>query len=128
MDDSHLNTFYNLCDVFIMASRAIMERPAVEGFGIVYLEANACGKPVIGGRVGGVPDAILEGETGILIDPENPDEISDALIKLLTDERLSKRLGENGRHRVINNLNWETVAARTIDTIKDLLNAKIDGI
>jgi len=60
-----LPRYYNASDVFVMPSRA--EGPSVEGFGIVFLEAGACGKPVVGARSGGIPDAVRDGETGLLI-------------------------------------------------------------
>ncbi len=110
--DEELPLYYNACHVFIMPSYEIKEEGDVEGFGIVFLEANACGKPVIGGRSGGVVDAVIDGETGLLVDPLNTEEISTALVRLLTDESLAKRLGQRGRKRVENELNWQKVAEK----------------
>ena len=107
-----LREYYNMCDVYIMPSRMIPERKDVEGFGIAYLEANACGKPVIGGRSGGVPDAVVEEVTGLLVEPESIDDISRAVIKLCHDSQLARRLGDNGRERVIRELNWRNRAER----------------
>jgi phosphatidylinositol alpha-1,6-mannosyltransferase len=104
--------YYQACDVFIMVSRAHEERGDVEGFGLVYLEANACGKPVIGGRSGGVPDAVLDGVTGVLVDPTDVDDVAAAIIKLLTDKGYTRRLGENGRRRVETEMNWDNTVAR----------------
>lgn len=92
--------YYNACDVFIMANREIKERGDIEGFGIVFLEANACGKPVIGGRSGGAVEAIVDGETGLLLDSENALEIADNLINLLINPEYAKALGKRGRLRI----------------------------
>jgi glycosyltransferase involved in cell wall biosynthesis len=75
--NQELCDFYNLCDVFAMPSKG-------EGFGIVFLEALACGKPVLAGNKDGSVDALLGGEIGVLIDPDNVAEIADALISMLT--------------------------------------------
>ena len=108
--DDELSKYYRACDVFIMPSREIPERGDAEGFGIVYLEANACGKPVIGGRSGGVPSAILDGVTGLLVNPLSTEEISGSLRKLLLNNELAKKLGANGRMRVEEELNWDIIA------------------
>jgi glycosyltransferase involved in cell wall biosynthesis len=75
--DHELRAFYNLCDVFAMPSKG-------EGFGIVFLEALACGKPVIAGNKDGSVDAVLNGRLGVRVDPESVDEISEALIQVLS--------------------------------------------
>jgi phosphatidylinositol alpha-1,6-mannosyltransferase len=74
--DHELNDHYNLCDVFAMPSKG-------EGFGIVYLEALACGKPTIGGNQDGAIDALCNGELGILIDPDNIEQIAQAIVDTL---------------------------------------------
>ncbi len=103
---------YAVCDVFVMASRARIETADVEGFGIVFLEANACGKPVVGGRSGGVPEAVADGVSGLLVDPLDPEAIAAALTRLLTDTELARRLGGDGRLRVVREFDWARVAAR----------------
>lgn len=105
VNDEELPSYHHSCDIFIMTSKEIKERGEVEGFGIVFLEAGACGKPVIGGKSGGIPDAVIDGVTGILVDPNNVDEIASAIIRLLSDRDLALRLGENGRKRVERELN-----------------------
>jgi phosphatidylinositol alpha-1,6-mannosyltransferase len=89
-----------------MVSRTLKKEGDIEGFGIVFLEANACGKPVIGGSDGGMGEAIEDGRTGLLVDPLNPQEIARAVIKLLSDKNYAQVLGENGRRRVIEEFNW----------------------
>jgi phosphatidylinositol alpha-1,6-mannosyltransferase len=105
--ESELAAYYNACQVFIMPSRHFEGREGVEGFGIVYLEANACGKPVIGGRSGGIIEAIDDGVSGLVIDPEDSQAVADSAIKLLTDRRLSEELGRKGRYRVEREFAWE---------------------
>lgn len=104
--DTELPYYYNSCDLFVLISRETPGQAGVEGFGIVYLEANACGKPVIGGRSGGVTEAVIDGETGLLVDPHNVAEIGQALYRLLTDEALAHRLGCQGRDRVRQEFDW----------------------
>jgi phosphatidylinositol alpha-1,6-mannosyltransferase len=105
--------FYDLCDVFVMPSR--QDGPRVEGFGIPFLEANARGKPVIGGNHGGVPEVIINNETGILVNPYSVEEIAEAIIKLLSQKELARRMGEKGRQRCFRYFNWETLAERTLN-------------
>ena len=77
--------YYNLCDVFVMPSKG-------EGFGIVFLEALACGKPVIAGNHDASPEAVLSGELGILVDPDNVNEIKEAIVSVLKREVPEKLL------------------------------------
>jgi len=87
--------YYNLCDIFVMPNREL-EDGNTEGFGIVFLEANACGKPVIGGKTGGVSSAIKDGYNGFLVDGNSVQEISNAILRLLKNDSLRNRIGENG--------------------------------
>ncbi len=97
--DDELPALYAACDVFVMPSRALAQRDGIEGFGIVFLEAGACGKPVVGGKSGGIADAVADGVTGILVDPENVEEIVRAIIGLLRDRDAAGRMGAEGRRR-----------------------------
>ncbi|HKJ47218.1 MAG TPA: glycosyltransferase family 4 protein [Balneolales bacterium] len=105
---SKVKSYYNLCEVFVMTPRT--EPLNIEGFGIVYLEANACGKPVIGSTSGGITDAIIDGKTGLLVDEDNPEQLADAILQLLDDSKLAEKLGKQGRERVIKETNWDTIA------------------
>ncbi len=91
-----LPDYYSLCDAFIMANR---EEGAgdVEGFGIVFLEAGSMGKPVIGGRSGGVPDAVRDGETGLLVDGNSVPAIVEAVKKLFSDSSFANAMGSKGQ-------------------------------
>ena len=103
---------YTAADVFAMISREIDDKGEVEGFGIVYLEANACATPVLGGRSGGVEDAIADGESGLLVDPTNVAELGAALVRLLRDEPLRRDLGQRGRRRVLEEFDRRKQARR----------------
>jgi phosphatidylinositol alpha-1,6-mannosyltransferase len=110
--DAELPAYYTLCQIFIMVSREIRQRGDVEGFGIVYLEANAAAKPVIAGNSGGVEDAVIHQLNGLLVEPCSVTEICDSILKLLRDDALRKRLGINGKQRVIEEFDRQK---RTID-------------
>jgi len=116
MPNGILPQIFNACDVFIRATRE--EKGHMEGFGIVYLEANACGKTVIGGRTGGAVEAIIHNQTGLLINPKSQQEIARSLIKLLSDRALREKLGGNGRKRVIEKFNWENSAQSLLKLIE----------
>lgn len=98
--EAELPALYAAADLFAMVSRQIPASGDVEGFGIVYLEANAAGLAVLAGRSGGVEDAVVDEETGLLVDPEKPEEVAAALGRLLRDPVLRGRLAEQGRQRV----------------------------
>ncbi len=109
--DSELATLYHAADLFIMPSRD-MNGNSREGLGLTYLEAGLCGLPAIGSNSGGVPDAIADNETGLLVNPEDPAQIANAIIRLISDEALARRLGQNARRRVLDDFTWERVAER----------------
>jgi phosphatidylinositol alpha-1,6-mannosyltransferase len=102
--------FYRTCEIFVMPNRTLPNGDT-EGFGLVFLEAAACGKPVIGGRDGGVPDAVVDGETGILVNGASAEEFADATVRLLTDRDLAARLGSQGFRRA-QEMSWEGAAGK----------------
>jgi len=104
------------CDLFIMPSREI--DGDFEGFGIVYLEANLSGKPVIAGESGGVGDAVIDGYNGLLVNPEDIFSIKGAIVRLMNDPALRNKLGEQGRVRAINEFNWEKQVSKLINAIR----------
>lgn len=99
-------------DIFAMPSRSRFFGLEVEGLGIVYLEASACGLPVIAGSSGGAPDAVVDGVTGIVVDGENHQEIAAAAIKLLQNLDGSKAMGLAGREWIIEKWRWEIWSER----------------
>lgn len=114
VSDEDLAGLYQLCDVFALPTGEDA-RGQVEGFGLVFTEAQAYGKPVIAGRSGGVVDAVLDGETGLLVEPNNPEGLADALCAVLGDGVLAARLGKNGRRRVETELNWRRFTERLLE-------------
>lgn len=108
LTDEQLPDFYNACDVFALVNHVV--EGDLEGFGMVFVEANACGKPVIGGRSGGTAEAVVDGKTGFLVDPENYEEIAARLLLLLQNDELSQRMGAAGLERARTEFNWGTRA------------------
>jgi phosphatidylinositol alpha-1,6-mannosyltransferase len=107
--DDCLPQLLNTATIYLGPSREMHDK--VEGFGIALVEASACGVPVVGGASGGIPDAVRDGETGLLTDPESPPAIAATLRRLLDDEVLRARLGAGGRAAVESHYNWERVTA-----------------
>jgi glycosyltransferase involved in cell wall biosynthesis len=103
-----LAEYYRLATVFAMPSTS-----RTEGFGTVYAEAGATGVPVIGSRIGGVPSAVLDHETGLLVTPKSIDELYLALRRLLADGELRRRLGAAGAARARAEFDWRSLAERT---------------
>ncbi|MFH1862074.1 MAG: glycosyltransferase family 4 protein [bacterium] len=91
-----------------------------EGFGIAFLEANACGLPVIAGNSGGVPDTVKDGETGMLINPLDPAAIADCIERLMEDANLRRHLTENGL-RWAQEHDWSRIAQRYGEIIEKLI-------
>ncbi|MBM3459659.1 MAG: glycosyltransferase family 4 protein, partial [Armatimonadetes bacterium] len=107
---------------FVMPSREIPGRPdLIEGFGLAYLEAAALGVPCVAGRSGGVPDAVLHGETGFLVDPMSTEEVGHALEQLLGDTELAARLGANGRCRAEAEYTWPRIVEQMLERVAPLL-------
>jgi len=122
--DDQLPDVYAMCDVFAMPSRARLAAHDVEGFGLVYLEAGACAKPVVAGRSGGIEDAVVDGFTGLIVDPSDARDIGQALIRLLTDSELRGRLGQQGRNRVEKERTWSILGARVQGILERVGNTR----
>ena len=99
-------------DIFAMPSRSRLAGLEVEGLGIVYLEASACGIAVLAGDSGGAPDAVIEGETGYVISGNDSTEISTTLIKMLRDHNKLIELGAKGRAWAESYWTWEVWGQR----------------
>ncbi|MBT3583723.1 MAG: glycosyltransferase family 4 protein [Halobacteriovoraceae bacterium] len=110
--------YYNVADIFILNNRYLEESEDVEGFGIVFLEANLCGTPVIGGRSGGAPDAIEDGKTGFLVDSDNPEDIAEKIIKLMEAKELRLKMGLYGKERAIGQYSYENMAKHINNSLK----------
>lgn len=118
-----LPALYGACDVFVMPNRVIPETGEQEGFGIVFLEASSCGRPVIGGNSGGATDAIANGQTGFLVDPASVRDLADRISLLLSDPALARQMGRCGRQWVLDNFSWERYAER----LWQLMNGRSKG-
>jgi glycosyltransferase involved in cell wall biosynthesis len=111
-----LSALYNCADVFALPS-------IQEGQGIVLLEAQASGKPVVAFDVGGVNEAVRNGETGLLVKRGNSDKLADALLKLLGDKTLREKMGVNGRRFVTENFTWDICAQKMLNVYHEALAA-----
>ena len=109
VSDADLPAIYNAADLYVGVSR--QDGIDVEGFGISLLEASASGLAVVAGRSGGIPDAVRDGETGVLVDSENHRAVATAITALLADPTRRVRLGEQGRRAVVEHYNWDRVVA-----------------
>ncbi len=107
--EEKLPAFYKACDVFVMPNREV--ESDTEGFGIVFVEAGACGKPVIGGRSGGVVEVIKDGITGFLVDPLDTGQLAQAIVQALTDEGMANRMGLAARARVVEEYDYYHVTS-----------------
>lgn len=105
-----LPRYFAACDVFVLPNR--IEQNDVEGFGIVFLEAAASGKPTVGGRSGGVPEAVADGVTGLLVGGTDAGELATTVARLMDSEPLRRSLGEAGRARAVSEFSWESAADR----------------
>jgi phosphatidylinositol alpha-1,6-mannosyltransferase len=121
VDDGTLRRYYSAADVFVMPSKSIGGTD-VEGFGIVFLEANASLTPVIGRRSGGIEDAIEDGKSGFLID--EPSELAEKISYLLSNPVTAKQMAEYGRNRVVESFNWERIARRVHQVYEDVLRSR----
>ncbi|MGG1519416.1 glycosyltransferase family 4 protein [Paenibacillus oryzisoli] len=108
-DNDLLNEYYNLAHQFIMVAREL-DKGDAEGFGIVYLEAASAGLPVIAGRSGGALEAVLDGVTGLLVDPNDHAEIVASIVRLSQDEALRERLVQAGYLRAKTRFQYDVLA------------------
>jgi glycosyltransferase involved in cell wall biosynthesis len=104
-------------------SSGMLVLPSVweEPFGIPLVEAMASGLPVVATRVGGIPEIVEHGVTGLLVPPDDPDALAGAIAELLVDPSRARELGEAGRRRAEERFSWETVAERLRGLYADLL-------
>jgi alpha-maltose-1-phosphate synthase len=91
-----------------------------EPLGIVNLEAMACGTAVVGSGVGGIPEVVSDGETGLLVPPDDPGALASALNSLLADPGRAEAMGRRGRERAIAEFSWPAIAARTVALYAEL--------
>ncbi len=116
--DAELPAVYNAADLYVGASRRY--DLLAEGFGIALVEASACGLAVVAGDSGGVADAVRDGETGILVDPNDPAAVAVGITRLLSDADVRRRMGAAGRRAVETYYNWDRVARDLIQIDAEL--------
>ncbi|MBE0068769.1 glycogen synthase [Thermoanaerobacterium thermosaccharolyticum] len=105
---------YSNAEVFVCPS-------IYEPFGIINLEAMACNTPVVASATGGIKEVVVDGETGFLVEPGNPEDLAEHIKKLLDDRELAATFGANGRKRVEEMFSWESIAKKTYDMYKDVI-------
>ncbi len=111
VDDLRLRELYSAADLFCLTGREIANGP-VEGFGLVYLEAGAQGLPALAGNLGGMPEAVVDGESGLVVDSKSTRAIADAITRLVEDESLRQGLATGAKKRA-RQLSWQRLAAAT---------------
>ncbi len=121
VEEKTLKQYLCASDVFAMPSRRIGVGD-IEGFGIVFLEANASGTPVVGTRSGGITDAIEDGRSGFIVDDTH--DLAEKISILLNDRETARKMGMYGRERVLAHFSWKKVAARTIGVYEDVFDRK----
>jgi glycosyltransferase involved in cell wall biosynthesis len=115
-NDELINAYQN-CDIFVAPSY-------YESFGLIYAEAMAWGKPVIGTKVGGIPDVVDDNKNGILVPPGNEIELASAIIRLADSHELRSSMGLAGRKRIKENFSVEEMARRSVQHYGELLLGK----
>ncbi|MBI4707082.1 MAG: glycosyltransferase family 4 protein [Candidatus Omnitrophica bacterium] len=106
VSDGELPLYYNACDIFVMPNKKTYGREVLEGFGISFLEASSCQKPVIGGLSGGSAEAVVDGKTGLLIDSENIELLAELILRLINNQAFTDELAKNARVRAEKEFNW----------------------
>ena len=115
--EEDLKKIYSASKVYVMASRTLHETGDSEGFGITFLEANACGCPVIGSYEGGIPDAVENEINGLLVPSDSPNDISKSIKKLFSNEDYRKNIAKMGMARVSEKFTWEKLTIQMLDMI-----------
>jgi phosphatidyl-myo-inositol dimannoside synthase len=117
---AELPAYYGVGNVFAMPCRSRLGGLDVEGLGMVYLEAAACGLPVVAGRSGGAPDAVRDGESGIVVDGTVVREVADAVSRLLADPARGNAMGAQGREWVEREWPWD----RSVELLREWLSTR----
>ncbi len=119
LSDEDLLALYNKINLFLLTP--INKNNNFEGFGLVYLEANACGKPAVGTYDCGAEDAIDDGVNGFLVPQENVEKTAEAIVKILVDSELARQMGEAGRQKA-QRMTWERTISKYIDGYRQILD------
>jgi glycosyltransferase involved in cell wall biosynthesis len=111
LSNEELSDLYGRCAVFCLPA-TVDSRGETEGLGVVLIEAMSHGKPVVASRLGGIVDAVEDGENGLLVPPNDPEVLADALLRVTEDRKLAETLGAAGRERAKELFSWEGIAER----------------
>lgn len=122
VDDFTRDQFYKLSDLFILVPE--LKKDSIEGFGIVYLEANYFKLPIIGSSSGGVKKAIIDGKNGFLIKPGDVNSLKEKILSLYYNELLRNKMGEFGRQRTLEHFNWDKNILIYQNILKRLIDKK----
>lgn len=122
VSDEILLACYQQCDLFVLPNREV--DGDFEGFGMVLVEAQSCGKPVIAGKSGGTSETLLPGETGLLVDATSPDEIADTVISLLADESRRTAMGRRAVEWVQSNFDWNVLVHQAERVFSELAGTR----
>ncbi len=114
VDHGMLPKYYAAADLFVLPSR-------MESFGLVLVEAMACGLPVVATRVGGIPEVVEEGVTGLLVAPDDSRALAEAINSLLDDPQRMRSMGAKGRQKVMEHFTWDKVAQRMVGYFREIL-------
>jgi len=115
LNDQEYPLYMGACDVLVLPSVSRQE-----GFGLTLLEAMACSKPVVGSKISAIPYIIDDGMSGLLAEPANPIDIAEKICKIITNESLAKKLGDNGRKKVEKHFEWSVIYCQVDELLRGL--------
>ena len=119
VSEADLPRYYAMGDVFAMPCRSRLAGMEVEGWGNVFIEALACGRPIVVGDSGGAKETVVDGETGLLVDGRQVGQVADAVAELLADPARARRMGQAGRARVERHHAWPAIAAKLAGWLRE---------
>ena len=119
VSEEDLPRYYALGDVFAMPCRSRLAGMEVEGWGNVFIEASACARPIVVGDSGGARETVIDGETGLLVDGKDVEQVADAVAGLLADPERARRMGAAGRERVERAHAWPAIAGRLAGWLRE---------
>ena len=116
-----LPQYHAAANVFCSPVRSRWAGLEQEGFGVIFLDAQACARPVVAGRSGGSPESLVDGETGLVVDGASVEGVADAVASLLCDPERAQRMGAAGRRFVESEFNWDTIITGLMDVLDDVV-------
>ena len=120
--EEDLPRYYAMGDVFAMPCRSRLAGMEVEGWGNVFIEASACARPIVVGDSGGARETVIDGETGLLVNGRDVDQVADAVAELLADPERAHRMGAAGRARVERAHAWPAIADRLAGWLREAVS------